>query len=260
MEVVRTMNGQTSSRRAPFPRASGRLKTAPVPLGGMIPLSRRRLACVVLVLLALPALAALPSTGATHEGAYEEAVLVEQETARVDVFVVPPERGPTAQALAAFEEGFAAVDAGLARYGAPWLAQGLVVSVYVLGRDVPPEGTLPEIVVVPEESGSSVAFAGSPCVALVSLPLAWDAGSHRVVRFRLMHEYVHCLGAGHPAEDEPVGDLMNGRYVPPAGVEPCLSNLNVRAVEGSFARVLGQPSTAWGATALVPVGDYDRTC
>lgn len=212
--------------------------------------------------LALAALLALlvPASTATHAGTYELEVIVQQPTAQVDVFVVPPERGLPTEALAALDDGFADVHAGIDAYGASWLTSGLDARMYVLGRDAVPEGTEPEVVIVTTEVPISVAFTESDtgkCVANLALPAAWSEEEYRRLRFVMMHEYVHCLGAGHVSENEPVGDLMNGAFVPS---EACMSNLDVRAVEGAFARALGRPSAEWISMAVVPVADYARPC
>ncbi len=70
------------------------------------------------------------------------------------------------------------------------------------------------------------------------------------------HEFGHCLGIGHvgdaldfDAKNFPAADIMSYQYDP--SQVHCVSNLNVRSIEGTFGKVLGQPSSTW-----LDSGDY----
>lgn len=64
------------------------------------------------------------------------------------------------------------------------------------------------------------------------------------------HEFGHCLGIGHvgdaldfSATTFPADDIMSYQHNPDQ--VHCVSSLNLRALEGSFARLLGRPHTEW---------------
>ena len=73
-------------------------------------------------------------------------------------------------------------------------------------------------------------------------------------------EYGHCLGLGHVEGSHPVLDVMNGAYPHSPGQNNplhCVSNLDVKGLEGVWARALGMPESTWGATGRVAVADYE---
>lgn len=64
------------------------------------------------------------------------------------------------------------------------------------------------------------------------------------------HEFGHCLGIGHvgdagdfKAKRFPREDIMSYQYTP--SQVHCVSSLNLRALEGAFAPVLGRPQSEW---------------
>jgi hypothetical protein len=72
----------------------------------------------------------------------------------------------------------------------------------------------------------------------------------------IAHEFGHCLGTGHVgdaldfnAKTVPPYDVMSYQYTPSG--KNCVSNLNIRTMEGVYAPLLSQPSSTW----LQP-GDY----
>lgn len=66
------------------------------------------------------------------------------------------------------------------------------------------------------------------------------------------------VGGGHPWHD-----MMTGVYAHNTGSPGThlhgVSNLDNRGIEGSFARVMGQPSSLWGKTGTVLTTDYQKT-
>jgi hypothetical protein len=78
------------------------------------------------------------------------------------------------------------------------------------------------------------------------------------------HELGHCLGIGHvgdaldfDAKTVPLRDIMSYQFTP--SQVHCVSTLNVRSLEGVFAEILGQPSSAAlhpGQYKHMPVSQY----
>lgn len=80
------------------------------------------------------------------------------------------------------------------------------------------------------------------------------------------HEFGHCLGIGHvgdaldfSSQRFPVQDIMSYQHDPEQ--VHCVSNLNLRTLEGMFAKVLGRPQVEWLAplddVAMAPA-DYEH--
>ncbi|HVL86502.1 MAG TPA: hypothetical protein VM681_00635 [Candidatus Thermoplasmatota archaeon] len=76
-----------------------------------------------------------------------------------------------------------------------------------------------------------------------------EFGQHRMFDLNA-HEFGHCLGIGHTGDAGdfrsttfPWYDIMSYKFTPDQ--VHCVSTLNVRSVEGTFARTLGRPPSEW---------------
>jgi hypothetical protein len=162
-----------------------------------------------------------------------------------------------------------------------WLANGLNIHSYTLGFDTPPQSALtdPEIVVVAAtynpvllfgigeqvplsicraQGGamigtqhihdgwvleqSSCADGGAQCVALNTNFLT---GTTVEMYDLVAHEFGHCLGVGHvgdagdfDAKTVPMNDIMSYQH---SSHVHCVSSLNILALQGVYADILGQP-------------------
>lgn len=222
---------------------------------------------------------------------YHEYVLYEVDTASLDVLIVPSASPDTAGDTPILRAAAQAWAEGIRELGHPWFAEGLQMRVYVLGEDTPPQSALddPEILILAAEYNPAVLFGigyqlpalpcrgaakemyaghshdgaairaadceagGYTCAAINTNFLQGDAHQlHDLVT----HELGHCLGGGHvgdaldfSAKLVPVADIMS--YQHDAAQVHCVSNLNVRTLEGLYAPLLA-------ATAEMPLapGEY----
>lgn len=252
----------------------------------------------VALVLALGALVPGAARAAHEDGIFEQPVWFEWSTATLDVLIVPPEHGqvynnngalggldpaeanPLANSyLRAIERSVADWDRAVTEYGTSWLASGLITDVYVVGRDPIPEQAMrnPEVVIVTDQSKASilgVAFNTRPCLVVNSKFFVRSMNYEDMFNINAQ-EYGHCLGLNHvPGDakgtaangyrDGDLHDPMNGAYPHTPGSAGtdlhCMSNLNVKGLERSFARALGQFPR--GGIAELPVDDYVRpaTC
>lgn len=102
-------------------------------------------------------------------------------------------------------------------------------------------------------------FLHTPVVSLVG-----HQGQRRMYDLN-SHEFGHCLGIGHvgdaldfDARTVPLDDIMSYQFNP--SQVHCVSTLNVRSIEGTFAKVLGRPSSEWldfGDYVHMDPADYD---
>jgi hypothetical protein len=101
---------------------------------------------------------------------------------------------------------------------------------------------------------------GMLCVALNTNFLLADVfqGQNGAIYLQdlVAHEFGHCLGGGHvgdamdfDAKTVPMADIMS--YAHDDSQVHCVSNLNVRVLEGVYAALLGQPTSA-----QLSAGDY----
>ncbi|MEA3166160.1 MAG: hypothetical protein QOJ26_1029 [Thermoplasmata archaeon] len=212
---------------------------------------------------------------------YHEVILYTVDTADIDVIIIPPVSATTIWDQPAMESAVANWDAGINAMAPAWLGAGLTIHSYTLGTDTPPQSALtdPEIVVfaaaynpvllfgigeqVPvsicrQQSNamvgtqhihdgwvleqSSCADGGAQCLAINTNFLT---GTTNEMYDLVAHEFGHCLGVGHvgdagdfDAKTVPMNDIMS--YQHGAHVH-CVSSLNILALQGVYADILGQP-------------------
>lgn len=243
-------------------------------------LRHRTVAALALLLLVAP----LAIASHAIDNTYDQPVWFQWSETRLDVVIVPPEHGQVYNAggvlggagaselnpyassyLAAIEAGVANWQKAINTYAPTWLKGGIQISVYVLGRDAVPPGTDAEIIITTDQSKAVIlgmAVSTNPCIVDNSKFFVTSFTYNDMYNINA-HEYGHCLGLDHILDGHPTNDIMNGAYpYTPGGPAPknCVSNLNVRGLEGVFARALGQPVTSWGKAGTVGVGQYQQTC
>lgn len=236
------------------------------------------------VLLTALALAAPPLALASHgDGSYDLPVWFQHSRRTLDVLIVPAEHGPiyngdgvlggndpvaeanpltnsyTRAMINSVDNWQLAIDT----YAPAWLKDRLVINVQVLGDGTPLLPTQYEIVIASDENKANIlgiAFSGNPCLVLNSKFFVTSFTYEDMWSINAQ-EYGHCLGLDHVTGNHPTLDAMNGAYPhnPGAAGNPlhCISNLDVKALEGVFANTMGQPSTLWGATGSVAVSAYE---
>ena len=221
---------------------------------------------------------------------YHEFTLYEVDTLHLDVLIVPSASPGATQDTAITRQAVEAWYAGIQALAAPWFAEALTMDVYVLGEDTPPQSAIedPEIVVLAAEYNPVLLFGigwqnpPTPCrSATLATYAAHEHGGLRVLAAEcqsggftclaintnnlgggeyslydlVAHEFGHCLGGGHvgdaldfKAKRVPVHDIMS--YQSDEAQVHCVSNLNVRVLEGVYAGLAGAD-----VEALAP-GDY----
>ncbi len=225
----------------------------------------------------------LVATLGSAQPTYRQDVITQWNRSQLDVHIVPPGHGPLAndgrslgngdadQAhpwdnlyVEAMEDAVEGWRRAIAQFAAPWLRDALVLTTTVGGRDGP-VGPGADIIIVPAESHAGslgMAFASNrPCQ--ISVAMHRDASlSYEDMFFTAGHEIGHCLGLAHVNEVQPFADLMVAAYPEEVGAvgNPvhCMSNLNIRGIEGAFAQHLGQPPHTWRASATIAVADYEQ--
>lgn len=198
------------------------------------------------------------------------------DTASIDVLLVPPGIGQVYNGngplngsdlreldayensyMRAMEDSIADWRRAVGAWGPRWLAKGLKLKVYVLGRQEPPSSALtdPEIVVQADAHkgpilGMAVYFADA-CVVNNSRFFASSFTYADMYNINL-HEFGHCLGLDHVfAANQEAKELrrdpMHEFYQEPVGAAAtprhCPSTLNVRGLVESFRpSILGEPA------------------
>ncbi|GAC1411477.1 MAG: hypothetical protein NVSMB57_06280 [Actinomycetota bacterium] len=163
--------------------------------------------------------------------------------------------------IAAAERGIRSWMGAMRTLGPDWLAN-VKLKTAVIGRDALPSG--PDILLVFDETMGPIlgtSYNSRPCVAVVAMEYHVSFTTNDVQNLAA-HEVGHCLGLTHVDEPGPAADLMQAVYQHPDGLRStgimCPSNLNVSALERSFATALGHP-TPPGLAAIDPA-DYRVSC
>ncbi len=143
------------------------------------------------------------------------------------------------------------------------IAEHRPVVLFGIGQQLPPAPCLARggaLRTLPVHEHGRVAVQRSECVqgGYTCVALSMNvvlAGRYEMYNL-IAHEFGHCLGLGHvgdaldfDAKTVPAHDVMS--YMSRPHPVNCVSNLNVRSLEGIFAPLLGQPPS----TFMVP-GQY----
>ncbi|MCI0415275.1 hypothetical protein L0222_21085 [bacterium] len=206
--------------------------------------------------------------GSTNEQTvYELPRWFEWNRVPLDVLIIPPNHGQivnddgvlsggdpneldplTNSYLRAMEDSINAWKNGILAYGSSWLAMGLQINVYVVGRDNIPQQVLaePEIVITTDETKGPIlgfAFSSDPC---------WVNNSKLFVTSMTYadmyningQEVGHCFGLLHTSDHRPDHDVMDGTYDDTPGASGthlhCVSNLDVFGLEQVFGALFGK--------------------
>lgn len=219
---------------------------------------------------------------------YHGLVVYDLDTTVLDILIVP---GATADPLGHTEASRKAVQAwhdGVQELGQAWFKENYALNVYVIGQDVAPPEALsdPEVVVVlggvevlagiglepvqlacilkdgPDHAHHGMEIFAESCAGTdfvcyaLNIAGAPGAKGERDLYDLVAHEVGHCLGAGHVGDADdfsaqyvPVEDIMS--YQTDPDHVHCVSNLNVRILEGIYAHLLGRPEEEF-----LPGGTY----
>lgn len=211
---------------------------------------------------------------------YHQYVVYDLDTTVIDVVLVPP-TGPMAlDSLAAQRLAVQQWKDGITELAQPWFRDNYTINVYAVGVDVPSISAVqdPEIIVISSAARNIVGIGLEPAqiaCLLVGGPMIEYYGGHMhgdssifaanctgtgftcfainvgdldFIRLYdlVAHEVGHCLGAGHvgdaldfKARYAPVDDIMS--YQHNATRVHCVSNMNVRVLEGVYAHLLDIP-------------------
>ena len=217
---------------------------------------------------------------------YEQPVIFESSTSVIDVLIVPPNHGqllndngilaglspaeltPFNSYLPAIEQSVRAFKAGVDQFGPEWLKRGMVLNVFVLGRDTVPTNAVldPEVIILTDETKLDIlgiaVTALDPCIVDNSKLGLFSLSFEDMYNIN-GQEFGHCLGLEH-VEGGPLGDevlkhdVLNGIYSHEPGLvgthRHCVSNLNVLGLEQVFKRVLGRGPG--GATSTMAPSAY----
>lgn len=221
---------------------------------------------------------------------YHQYVVYDLDTTVIDVLIVPPAGGDGTDQLEASRQAVQAWSDGIEELGQAWFTENFTMNVYAVGVDVPSIDALqdPEIIVISTSAAGLVGIGLEPkqlgC-QIIGEGLVEDYGGHyhdgnwigaadctgtgftcfainvgamdtRGLYDLIAHEVGHCLGAGH------VGDALDfrARYAPVEDIMSyqdnpeqvhCVSNMNVRNLEGVYAHLLDRPADEW-----LPRGSY----
>lgn len=229
------------------------------------------------------ALAAPLGIASHNDGVYDIPVWFEHSRRTLDVLIIPADHGPiyngdgvlggedplaeanplTNAYTRAMIDSVANWDVAIDAYAPAWLKDRLVINVDVLGEGTSALPTQYEIVIASDENKLvilGIAMSGSPCIVLNSKFFVTSFTYEDMFNINAQ-EYGHCLGLDHVTDSHPTLDPMNGAYPhnPGSSGNPlhCVSNLDVKGLEGVFARTMGQPSSMWGVDGRVPVSAYE---
>ncbi len=215
---------------------------------------------------------------------YHQYVVYNLDTTVIDVVIVPPAGGSTPDNIAASRLAVQAWSDGIEAQGAAWFADNFTMNVYAVGIDIPSLDAIedPEIVVLstsaqklvgiglePKQFGCQILNQGvvadlgghehngnqifaQDCTGIGFTCFAINVGDLNGIALQdlIAHEVGHCLGGGH------VGDALDfrARYAPiedimsyqddPTHVH-CVSNFDVRVLEGVYAHLLDRPEEEW---------------
>ncbi len=231
---------------------------------------------------------------------HHEYILYNVDTADIDVLIVPPASGFALMDLNAIEQSVADWDAGINAKGPAWLGAGITINSYTLGIDTPPQAALldPEIIIWTANTNPFVS-AGIGEQVPISICRQQSAAAHLHPEFDWVlqqtacedggaqchviqsqfaagwardmydlnsHEFGHCLGIGHvgdaldfDAKTVPMSDIMSYQHA--ANVH-CVSSLNILALQGVYATLLGQPGqlNAGAYVTASPASYSQATC
>lgn len=224
------------------------------------------------------------------DDAYHQFVVYDLDTVVFDVIVLPPAGATSPEHVATSRLAAQQWSDGIMAYAEPWLAEKFKINVYAVGVDIPSVDAIadPDIVIISSAAEGLAGIGLEPkqfgCQILGEDSLAsYDRhthGPHEIfaedctgVGFTcfainggdidthslydlIAHEMGHCLGAGH------VGDALDFRahYAPISDIMSydfakeqvnCVSNMNVRTLEGVYAHLLDRP-----ADEHLPRGSY----
>jgi hypothetical protein len=221
---------------------------------------------------------------------YHQYVVYDLDTTVIDVVIVPPAGMTTPDQIATSRLAVQAWSDGIEALGQSWFTDAFEMNVYAVGIDIPSIDAVsdPEIIVISTSAQGILGIGLEPkqigCILLGEETLT-DYGGHahrggyvtasdctgigftcfainlagtdpRGLYDLIAHEVGHCLGAGH------VGDALDfrARYAPVEDIMSyqdnpeqvhCVSNMNVRNLEGVYAHLLDRPEEEW-----LPRGSY----
>jgi hypothetical protein len=168
--------------------------------------------------------------------------------------------------LGAIEQSVGDWKRAIRDHAEPWLAEGLEIRAYVVGRDeIPLEALLsPEIVIKTTETmglygGLAVSIIWGyerACVVENSMWLVLSFSDEDMYNIT-GQEFGHCLGLGHVTNNFPPHDVMAGLYADRIGQKDthlhCVSNLNIAGLEARWGPNFGLPGAEM---ATLPFSDY----
>lgn len=230
----------------------------------------------------LPRLDAHPHVGReavidSHaDGSYDIPVWFNWGQYVLDVWVVPPGHGqlvndngvlgglqaleatPLNSYLAATLDSIDDWKRAVQLFGSSSLRTQLKINVYVVGLDLIPPNTDPEVVILSDETKGpilGVAFSSNPCLVVNSKIFLADSFTYADYYNVNGQEFGHCLGLNHVSGGHPTHDVMNGAYPHSPGTAAtklhCISNLDVAGLERVF--------TGQGGSASLPVAQWATT-
>ncbi len=208
------------------------------------------------------------------------------EHANLTVLIVPPSHGQLDPSqvhpheglyLKAVEDSITHWQEVIDEHGSQWVRGNLTFSVYVLGRDLFDPGELDRVdILITHPPGGRLEAAGQKSLlggAAWRLPPLLEGLDpvclitnlvHPLLEYNWLfmvsaHEFGHCLGPGHPQDHEPWFDLLSytERNLPEGEELPrleCVSNMDLLAVEASFAHLFGMEGNS---TIEMPDTEYE---